>query len=64
MVNKVGGDIEYPDEIHVLPMDDLYDHEPSGNCWCHPHREDTGTEEFRFVWVHNCLDDADEDVMH
>jgi hypothetical protein len=31
----VEGDIE--GDVHVVPVDDLHEHEPSRVCWCVPH---------------------------
>jgi len=40
------------DGWHVVPMDDLRDHESSRHCWCKP----TQDEEEPTVWVHHSMD--------
>jgi hypothetical protein len=40
------------DDIHVIPNDDLREHESSALCWCAPVRDD---DEPRVV-VHNSMD--------
>lgn len=37
---------------HVVPLNDLRDHEPSKDCWCHPTLDD---DEER-VYIHHSLD--------
>ena len=37
------------DDIHVIPINDLRDHDDSPACWCVP-RDDDG------VWIHNSMD--------
>jgi hypothetical protein len=36
-------------EVHVIPQNDLRDHEESTTCWCQPHFDDG-------VIVHNSMD--------
>jgi hypothetical protein len=38
--------------VHVVPLDDLREHECSSACWCQPieYDEEPG------IWVHNALD--------
>ena len=40
------------DLMHVVPVDDLREHESSRHCWCRPveHEEQPG------LWIHNALD--------
>lgn len=38
--------------IHVLPVDDLREHEPSEDCWCNPTEDD----ETPAVMVHHSMD--------
>lgn len=40
------------DQVHVVPLGDLRDHEPSPQCWCSPRNGDDEPS----VWVHNALD--------
>lgn len=43
------------DTWHVVPMNDLRDHEPSANCWCRPTlRDDEETD--GDVYIHHSLD--------
>ena len=37
------------DVLHILPVNDLRDHEESENCWCRPRYEDG-------VIIHNAMD--------
>lgn len=39
-------------DIHVLPIDDLRDHEDE-DCWCHPTRD---AEESTVLVTHNAMD--------
>lgn len=38
--------------IHVIPINDLRDHEESAECWCHPSPDDECDD----VMVHNAMD--------
>lgn len=50
-------DTEYPDEIHLIPCDDLREHEPSGDCWCRPQCRHDHSEGFLlFEWLHQSAD--------
>lgn len=40
---------------HVVPEDDLREHDLSTRCWCVPIREDDDA-----IWLHNALDRRDE----
>lgn len=44
------------DLIHVVPLNDLREHEASITCWCHP----TQDEEEPFVIIHNALDQREK----
>lgn len=35
--------------IHVVPLNDIREHEDSDKCWCMPRLEDG-------VWIHNSMD--------
>lgn len=35
--------------IHVIPINDIREHEDSQDCWCHPNLENK-------VWIHNSMD--------
>jgi hypothetical protein len=37
---------------HVIPRDDLRDHEDSADCWCKPQEDD----ETPGLFIHNSLD--------
>lgn len=39
-------------DIHVLPINDLREHEESESCWCRPRRD----EEEPTVLIHNSAD--------
>lgn len=50
--------VEYQSlQYHVIPADDLREHEPSGQCWCNPSEED---ECGATVYVHNSLDGRED----
>lgn len=38
--------------VHVVPLGDLREHEPSVRCWCRPAEEFDEPD----VWVHRALD--------
>jgi hypothetical protein len=42
---------------HVVPIDDIAEHQPCVSCWCQPHLEvrdlETGDEQ----WLHHCARD-------
>lgn len=40
---------------HVVPLNDLRDHEPNINCWCNP----TEDEDYEGVWIHHAMDDRE-----
>lgn len=37
--------------FHVIPMQDLREHEADAQCWCHPERD----EEYD-IYLHHALD--------
>lgn len=41
------------DDIHIVPENDLREHEIDKRCWCKPTVDDTGDS---MVVVHNSLD--------
>ena len=41
---------------HVLPLNDLRDHEASKTCWCKP----TQDEDESLVWIHHSMDRREE----
>ena len=43
--------------FHVLPINDLREHEENGNCWCIPRIE---YEEFIPIYIHNSMDRREE----
>ena len=43
-------------DIHVMPINDLREHENSTSCWCHPIED----EECFGVWVHHSMDKREE----
>lgn len=50
------------EDVHVMPIDDLVEHEPTIDCWCRPVRFVTpvGPD----VIVHNALDARELIEMH
>lgn len=40
------------EDVHVLPLNDLRDHDETADCWCKPRRDE---DEPRVV-IHNSLD--------
>jgi hypothetical protein len=47
---------QHDDAVHVVPLNDLRDHELSHACWCCPDdAEGDGT-----LWVHNSLDQREK----
>jgi hypothetical protein len=38
--------------VHVMPLNDYRDHEPSTECWCHPQED----EEIPGLFVHRSMD--------
>jgi len=41
-----------PDIIHVVPVDDLREHDSRVTCWCCPTEDD----EMPGLWIHHSLD--------
>lgn len=41
------------ESIHVVPLDDLKDHDHTGECWCNPEPEYDNPV---MVYIHNSLD--------
>lgn len=39
-----------PNDVHVIPNNDLREHEPTSECFCQPTEEEPG------LWVHHSLD--------
>lgn len=42
--------------LHVIPIDDLRDHEPNLDCWCQPYVD----EEDEDYIIHNSLDGRED----
>lgn len=42
-----------PDVWHVIPLNDLREHDPSEDCWCKPTLDDDGDD---YVFLHHALD--------
>ena len=40
------------DAWHVIPLDDLREHDLSDDCWCHPTEDDDAVG----LFVHNSMD--------
>ena len=45
---------------HVIPEDDLMEHELSSDCWCEPELDDDGKS---VLWVHNSTNDEQKEVL-
>ena len=43
--------------IHVVPINDLREHEASVDCWCKPTEDDEGWPD---IWVHHSMDEREE----
>jgi hypothetical protein len=43
---------ECDDNAHIIPLDDLYPHKLSKDCWCHPQEDDEHPE----LLVHQAAD--------
>ena len=41
------------DDIHVVPVNDLREHDTDFHCWCDPSYQDG-------VWVHNSMDGREQ----
>ena len=41
-----------PQRWHVIPLDDLREHDCNPDCWCHPTPDDEDPQ----VWVHHSMD--------
>jgi len=41
---------------HVIPLNDLRDHEASKTCWCKPSQDDDEP----LVWIHHSMDGREE----
>jgi hypothetical protein len=37
---------------HIIPMDDLKEHEHGCTCWCHPEKD----EDYEDLYVHKSMD--------
>jgi hypothetical protein len=44
--------------VHVVPLNDLRDHDSAATCWCHP----TQDEEEPLVWVHHSMDGRENTI--
>ena len=42
-----------PDRYHIIPVDDLREHEATPECWCCPSEEEDG------IFVHHALDNRE-----
>ena len=41
---------------HVIPLNDLREHEPYKTCWCKPTQDDDEP----LVWIHHSMDRREE----
>jgi hypothetical protein len=44
------------DYIHVVPVDDLREHDIRNTCWCNP----TQDEQEPLLWVHHSMDGREQ----
>ena len=58
MTSPQGTKASYTEDanIHVVPLNDLREHEASRDCWCNP----TEDEGWPGVWVHHSMDRREE----
>jgi nicotinamide mononucleotide adenylyltransferase len=42
--------------IHVVPLNDLREHEARTDCWCKPAEDD----EYPDIWVHHSMDQREQ----
>ena len=42
------------ERFHILPIDDLREHEPTPDCWCHPDEADEDG-----IVVHHAMDNRE-----
>ena len=45
-----------PDQYHIIPLDDLREHEASVSCWCRPSSDDDEPS----VFVHHAMDGREQ----
>lgn len=43
------------DVWHIIPLDDLREHEESKDCWCKPYEDEQTLD----IWIHNALDERE-----
>lgn len=39
--------------VHVVPLNDLREHQTHGSCWCKPTLDNT---EAKPIWIHHAMD--------
>jgi hypothetical protein len=44
------------DAVHLIPIDDLREHQLSASCWCRPRQDD----QIFVVFIHNALDQREK----
>lgn len=45
------------EQLHVIPLNDLREHEINGNCWCNPTCDD---DEIYMLWIHKSMDGRED----
>lgn len=45
-----------PDQYHIIPLDDLLEHEASVSCWCRPSSDDDEPS----LFVHHAMDGREQ----
>lgn len=51
-MKRAARDAEPLSATHVVPLNDLREHEPTIHCWCCPVEDRAAPD----LWVHNALD--------
>lgn len=63
---KAGDGLVGSEPLHIIPINDLREHEESPNCWCKPKVIDdvgVGVDDnppLVDIWVHNSMDRREE----
>lgn len=45
------------EQWHVVPLNDLREHDSHGDCWCNPTCNDEGIYP---LWIHNSMDGRED----
>ena len=61
MYAKMGIRLNLENDVHKVPLDDIFDHVPSVNCHCSPQQSDENKRDIRegksevSVWLHKMI---------